>query len=270
MYIFISTDSVYDVCKVKPDGPYKEVDAIRPDDEDERKNYAAYRYGDRKLTAEEELIEQRVNGGIPYVILRLPDVMGPRDGTHRWWMYQLWLKTNSELKDRPVTIPEFLVGYGISMVYSPDVAKVIANLVRSPEIQDEAFNLAWPDVMTLEDILEDMSAELDLDDTKVHIKILERDAEKANVFLYPSGRRGPIDVTKAIEMLQWQPTPWKDAVRETVGFYEEAMKDEKYRQQMDEAIQVVEHYVMKPDENKTIFYKALERVYDIESFHSEP
>jgi len=88
-----ATDSVYDVCAKLHKGRTLETDAVRPEDPEERVMLAEHHYyGDRKLLAEEELLGQRQHGGFPFVILRLPDVIGPRDNTHRFWIYQLWIK----------------------------------------------------------------------------------------------------------------------------------------------------------------------------------
>lgn len=54
-------------------------------------------YGHRKLQIEEELARQREEGGVPYVSLRLPDVIGPRDNTYRWWIYQTWIRLADHL-----------------------------------------------------------------------------------------------------------------------------------------------------------------------------
>jgi len=113
IYVHISTDSVYDVCEL-PDtgrpvgetpggetpednwrdtlgpGPVREEDAVRPEDKGLRDLLSTHHdYGHRKLEAEEQLVIQRRSNhtdgrpGIPYVILRLPDVLGPRDTTYR-------------------------------------------------------------------------------------------------------------------------------------------------------------------------------------------
>lgn len=44
------------------------------------------------------------------------------------------------MKDRPVTIPKFLVGYNNSFVYSEDVAKTIVDDIMTssaPDIRDQ-------------------------------------------------------------------------------------------------------------------------------------
>ena len=46
-------------------------------------------YGHAKLGGEEVLVKQQAAGGFPWVSLRLADVIGPRDTTDRWWVYQV-------------------------------------------------------------------------------------------------------------------------------------------------------------------------------------
>jgi nucleoside-diphosphate-sugar epimerase len=82
-------------------------------------------------------MEQRQNvsddgtEGIPYVIFRLPDVLGPRDTTYRFWVYQLWIRMAAVLTRHPVTIPKFLIGYNNSFVYVDDVAGAIVDVIGS-------------------------------------------------------------------------------------------------------------------------------------------
>ena len=147
LYVHISTDSVYDVCD--PDrrsaGAVQEQDAVRPDDKGFRDLLSTHHdYGHGKLEAEEELVIQRYNHtdglpGIPYVILRLPDVLGARDTTYRFWLYQLWLRLAPLLPARPVTIPTFLLEQKNSFVYVDDVAKVVADAVETAGVHNEAF-----------------------------------------------------------------------------------------------------------------------------------
>ena len=126
LYVLVSTDSIYDVCDKDHDGPTKESDDIRVKDPNDRQavNYH-HDYGNRKLQAEEELSQQRQNGGFPYFILRLPDVIGPRDTTYRWWIYQLWVTLADKVKESPLVVPKFLDDYPMSFVYSQDVAKAV-------------------------------------------------------------------------------------------------------------------------------------------------
>ena len=87
VYIYISTDSVYEVSIDKPTKrPSLETDAVRPKDENEvgllKKKDP---YGHYKLSCEEALVHyQQHKQGFPWVSLRLADVIGPRDTTNRW------------------------------------------------------------------------------------------------------------------------------------------------------------------------------------------
>lgn len=260
VYILISTDSVYDVSKMKDEStPYKEEESVPPENEDEKEHYKQFTYGINKLVVEDEMQKS----GVPYVILRLPDVIGPRDATHRWWIYQVWMQLSAYYPDRPVGLPEFLQNYKMSLVYSPDVARVIIQLIKNSDVRDEIFNLAWPESMSLKEMLDDMKNELGLD-SKIAVKVWEDNTKK--FFMYPSGRRGPIDVKKAMEMLRFNPTPWKQAIKATVSFFESAMHDARFERQRDEIVQMVENEIFK-DVNKTEFYRTLEKIYNINLNH---
>jgi len=267
IYIFVSTDSVYDVCDKTHDGRTKETDANRPEDEDEvklRKHY--YEYGHGKLEAEESLLAQRVNGGFPFVLLRLPDVIGPRDSTLRFWLYQLWLQLAAVLPEHPVIVPGFLENIQISYVYSEDVADVLVQLMQmGPQIRDQAINLANPETLTLTQFLADMQDALGMDkDTGVVIHP-HRD-EKQHQYFYPSVRKGPVDVTKAINLLDWKPTPWLTALANSVEFYEKAMREDKYQDQRDEIIQILKAQIYT-DDTALLVYGALEKIYEIDLKH---
>jgi nucleoside-diphosphate-sugar epimerase len=223
-------------------------------------------YGHRKLRAEEELVGQRhLDGGYPYVILRLPDVIGPRDSTYRWWMYQLWIKLEKGLPSKPLTIPHFLVDYHMSLVYSKDVAKLLFELLQmGDEIRDEAFNIAYDSTWTLEELLRAIGKSLAMDE----LVIAEEKDHTKSLYLYPSVRRGPINVSKAKEVLGWEPTPFDEAVEEIVTFYEDAMTGETFYIQKDEVIQSFVHRLYA--ENRNEFYDAVEKVYNISLQHFRP
>ena len=180
-----------------------------------------------KLAAEEAVVEKRLSGGSPFVILRLPDVIGPRDTTYRWWIYQLWIKLSPLFEDHPVTVPQFLVDFPMSFVYSEDVADLIVHLFKlGPQVRDQIVNVAWPETITLKQFYEDVQEALGIEQGGFD----EIPDEKA-FYLYPSVRKGPVDVTKAQNLLNWEPTEWKKAVTDTVQFYEDVFTNPEYEHQ---------------------------------------
>ena len=259
-YLMISTDSVYDVCDKKHDLPTKETDSIRPEQIGERDLLAKlHRYGHNKLEAEEALIEQRPVGGFPFVILRLPDVIGPRDTTYRWWIYQLWIKLSPQFDDHPVTLPTFLKEYPMSFVYSEDVATAVAKIMAmGPQIKDQVINLAWPEPFYMKDLYESIQEEIGMEKGGF-VEIPDSDA----FYLYPTVRKGPIDVTKAQSLLEFEPTPKEEAIKTTVQFYEKAFKD--YVHQRNEIIQVVASQLFEDHQSK--FYEGLEKAYGVDLSH---
>ena len=62
--------------------------------------------------------------------------------------------------------------------------------------------------------------------------------ETAHQYFYPSVRKGPIDVSKAQSLVNWEPTPWHQMIEDTVAFYESAMRNDDFNTQRDEIIQV--------------------------------
>lgn len=103
--IYVSSDSVYEACAAKNHtGPTREEDAVRDEDllskleaaeEGEDENLDVF--GHNKLAAEEQFRDLREEtkedpNGWGYVALRLPDVVGPRDTSYRWWFYQILIR----------------------------------------------------------------------------------------------------------------------------------------------------------------------------------
>ena len=254
LYIYISTDSVYEVCEKNHAGPSRETDASRPETKEEQdKLNSQDDYGHRKLQGEEVLMLQRQDGGFPFVALRLPDVIGPRDSTYRWWIYQLWVKV-SQYINKPVTIPQSLRNQPISFVYVDDVAEAVVRVINAgAKVYDQAINIAYPDVITLPQLLNDIKTVLGVKNVTFENENTERP-----MFFYPSVKKGPIDVSKALDLLGWQPTPWEEVVKTTVDFYEAAITDRKYSRQTDEIISIVNSHVA---DDSVVLQDALARVY---------
>ncbi|KAK7498730.1 hypothetical protein BaRGS_00010107 [Batillaria attramentaria] len=243
LYIYISTDSVYEVCEKTHNQTTRETDAVRPQSLERRHELESVEsYGHNKLLIEEELAAQREVGGIPYISLRLPDVIGPRDTTYRWWIYQMWLKLADHL-DKPPSIPEYLVSTPMSLVYVNDVADVIVKLLTpKPEALDQAFNLAFTETPTLLQLLTDLKMALNLTDLP-----LMTDDSSSSIHMFPSVRNGPIDISKAQDILDWSPTPLNKAILETVDFYEKAVRDPYLNNPRKDVIRSLQtHFTNRP------------------------
>lgn len=264
LYIYVSTDSVYDVCDKLHDGPSRENDAVRPQSpEDVERLSQFHSYGHHKLEAEEALIQQRLEGGFPFVMLRLPDVIGPRDTTYRFWMYQIWTRLASVMDDHPVLIPHFLDNYPISFVYSEDVSKVILQVTEmGPQIRDQVINLAYENSIALQGFLDDVIEALGIEKKPY---VIQDAAASQHLYFYPSVRKGPVSVEKATSLLRWSSTPWEEVIRTSVSFYEAAMTNNTFQQQRDDVIQVLANYIFA--DNRDRYFKALEDVYKIDLRH---
>ncbi|XP_078677203.1 uncharacterized protein LOC144913926 [Branchiostoma floridae x Branchiostoma belcheri] len=255
-YLYVSSDSVYDVCDRRHLGPTRESDAVRPKNRTRQDELNAREsYGHWKLQGEEYLVRQRQAGGFPYVILRLPDVIGPRDSTHRWWMYQLWVRFAHLV---PLHLP-FSVRYtDFSLVQVDDVAKVILDILFSnSSVYDQAYNLAFKEAFTLNSFLTSVAKELGVSDVKF-------DQRNAGVHFYPESRAGILDTAKAEAMLGWKPTPWEKALHRNCVFYEYVMTQRAFK--TCELKHLVKTFASDVDSSGTkAFLHMLRDMYDIET-----
>ncbi|ESP00024.1 hypothetical protein LOTGIDRAFT_158251 [Lottia gigantea] len=226
LYVYISSDSVYEVCLKNHSNPSIETDAIRSTDPDEMQEYATKDdYGHRKLESEEALEKQLQANGIPYISLRLPDVVGPRDNTYRWWIYQMWMRLQKYL-DKPVTIPANVAKQPMSFVYSQDVADLILDLTNNspdPDVLNQAYNLAFRETFTLQEFLNEIKNLLNISDVEIGV-----DENSDSFRLFPSVSLGPVDISKAERQLKWSPTPWVEALKDTVQFYETCLSKDEF------------------------------------------
>jgi nucleoside-diphosphate-sugar epimerase len=217
LYVYISTDSVYEVCENKTlenNGLSREIDAIRPKEEHEidRLNELD-EYGNEKLSGEEVITGQRTAGGIPYLIVRLPDVLGPRDTTERIWTYIMWIQFYDFIKI-PIYIPPPIRDFKCSFVYVKDVTKAIFHLLDKG-VKDEIYNIGFDQVYTLEELIRTLAGLLGQ-----NVQFDYEDSRKSFNF-FPSVSRGGIDTSKLKET-GFTPTDFLGAMNETIEFYKEA------------------------------------------------
>ena len=256
-YIYISSDSVYEVSNKTHNDKSREEDSVRPISMEERERLKQKDgYGHRKLECEEELLRQSLESDlVPYIILRLPDVIGPRDNTFRWWLYQLWVNLNEYL-DRKLSVPRKFLNQPMSFVFVDDVADAILNCTSVySELSNEIFNLAQDEMPTLVEFLHILMDSLEIED----ISISEDDSENP-FFLFPSVTSGPVDTSKAKMKLGWKPTPWHDVVDITVSFYENAMKSEEFPTEKNDVITTLQQHFSR-DPSKVL--NGLQNKYNL-------
>ena len=172
------------------------------------------------------------------------------------------------MTEHPVHIPRFLESYPIGFTYSRDVSRTIASLIANydslkEKVENEAFNLAFPTATNMLSVLNEIKEVLNMDD--LTIQSLDEHDHLNHFYTYPSTRSGPMNVAKAADILQWNPTNMSSAIEETVQFFEDAMTSDTFVQQRDEIIQVVGNTLF--GQNLIKFYEALETLYGIDLKH---
>ena len=222
LYVYISSDSVYEVCQDLQRGePSQETHSIRPVDsaESERLNKADS-YGHNKLACEEVLENLYKLHSFNYISLRLPDVIGPRDNTDRFWYYFIWTLTHNEI-GFPLMIPTWLASHRLSFVYSLDVAALITETLLKPidEYLNQAFNLACSETLTLQEFLIIIGNSLN-----ISVSFIEGGSE----YYFPSVTRGPVNCTKALKILNWKATPIQVAIDESIAFYRNSLNSPQF------------------------------------------
>eukprot|EP00112_Aurelia_sp_Birch-Aquarium-sp1_P010862 Seg230.24 transcript_id=Seg230.24/GoldUCD/mRNA.D3Y31 product="dTDP-D-glucose 4 6-dehydratase" protein_id=Seg230.24/GoldUCD/D3Y31 len=228
LYVYISTDAVYEVCEKTHHNYTREIDGVRPEETMLRDKLANNdKYGDQKLSCEEALQDQRKRGGFPYVILRLADAIGPRDTTARLWTYQAWVKLHRELK-LPIHLPKGIHNKTFSFVYSKDVANAILTVLKSGKrVHDKTMNLAFREEMTLAKLLEKISSYLGVEN------LLLNENDESAWYRFPTVNLGPLNTTVAESLIDWNPTPLDMALNETLSFNEDAMVDKTFAKERE-------------------------------------
>lgn len=240
LYVLISSDSVYmvsrrdqhlpvdsdsDEYQINQQRPWKEEDAVRPYSATlQERLQEADPYGHDKFECEEAVIKQRQEGGIPYVMLRLPDILGGRDTTNRWWPYQIWLQYYKDI-GIPFRFPEKTWNTKTSYAYVHDVVDIVSTVLRlnSSTIWDQAFNIAFEEPLSVPDLLQKTQSVLGIDDVKYE-KLDDGidDQDQAGIpgvlALLPSVDVS-IDISKVKTVIGWKPTPIEKALHNITSFY---------------------------------------------------
>jgi nucleoside-diphosphate-sugar epimerase len=142
-FFHISTGSVYIVTRDFP-CPLREEDFEREVEPQPKVDDGGWwSYGYNKRLCEEALREAGARRGFPFVILRLPIVFGERDYTLRAYSYFLRLADG-----KPIILPDG--GFNVfTHIYQDDVARTVAANLKNPAAVGQAYNLAWPEILSL-------------------------------------------------------------------------------------------------------------------------
>lgn len=114
--------------------PLVEEDAVRPPTDGEVFLKAELdAYGHNKLRSEEYLRSHCLDHhkGFPFICLRLPDVIGPYDGSVRYWAYMKWFKY---MEWWPIHFESVHKVRPLGLVASEDVAGLITGFVDKIEV----------------------------------------------------------------------------------------------------------------------------------------
>jgi len=162
--------------------------------------------------------------------LRFSDVIGPRDTTHRWYVYQLWVKFQYATH-LPVVVPPNVVDVKETLTFVKDAAESVVKAFKAgPQSWDQAYNVAMEEEVTLWGVIQKMAKVLNVED--VQQVNAGKDGERA-FYLYPTVFNGPVDTSKARKSLDFEPTELDAAVEETVKWYDDLfLRDEEAREEM--------------------------------------
>lgn len=238
LYILISTDSVYDVSDLEKrvldhDSRILEESAIRPltneaIDKLEKSEY----YGHDKLRCEEYLAshQKTLQNPFAYICLRQPDVIGPFDGTSRFWAYIKWIKHN---KHFPIHIDDESLTNKLSFVFSQDVISLIHDIAKKLQSSEQdfvtnflkrvnggAYNLCFNETITLKEFIEIIARKMgeQVEINFQHEDNLDRHAKT----YYPSVECGAISCKQAKVVFGFEPTSLDQALGKIVSWFSEA------------------------------------------------
>lgn len=225
LYIFISTDSVYEVCAV-PAGQASREDhdtrrALRDgEDVDD--------YGLAKWEVEQAL---KAQAAVRWFALRLPDVVGPHENTGRLWSYLMWLAVSDT---HPVYVSPRTDTQQLSFVCSLDVAALVVRLIeqQATVAPCRAFNVACDERVGLRAFLHMYAEEAGLPEPHFHST---DDGSQYARELLPSVTVGPVDGSLVQSVVGFRPMALRAAVAATARFFADAW--DRFPQEREEVLE---------------------------------
>ena len=265
-YIYLSSDSIYEVCSVPAlcSSSTMEKDCIRPQDANLRHHLSSQdQYGHKKKQCEEYLTHLCKTNVLPScTLLRLADVIGPRDNTDRLWHYVMWLRyCHVTQQDVPTATTS---STPLSFTFSVDVARLIVAMVSNPNglpLHPDSnngllcYNVASPETPTHAMFVKEIALCMGLmskndredEESGTHASMSSTTNSLASsmassttspsttspsarsttsISYYPSTSRGPININKVQQenAKWWTPTPLREAIQCSVRFLEHSMQ----------------------------------------------
>ncbi|KPK78424.1 MAG: hypothetical protein AMS25_15475 [Gemmatimonas sp. SM23_52] len=222
LFIHTSTLAVYSVCAGIV-SPYREEDFQRGRPLEELRDRYPYDYGIQRRAGELVLQEAHAAHGFPFVSVRLPAVLGPRDYSLRAWSY--WRRI---VEDGRLILPDG--GAEVHRpVYSGDVVKALLAIIeRGRKLAGRAYNLGSREIVSLRGFVE-ASAEV----LRVPVEILDipRSALAAagidaeTISPYTTWGNHLHSIARAQHELDFQPTPLESWLAPTIEWHLEQRRD---------------------------------------------
>jgi nucleoside-diphosphate-sugar epimerase len=222
LFVHTSTLAVYSVCEGIL-SPYREEDFQRGRPRYELRGRYPYDYGIQRREGEQVLQGAFAAEGFPFVSIRLPAVLGPRDYSLRAWSY--WRRM---IEDRRLILPDG----GAEMhraVYSGDVVKALLSIIsRGGELAGRAYNLAGREIVSLRQFVERSAAVLGveveiLDFPRSALEGAGLDPEKLSP--YTTWGNHLHSIARAQHELEFVPTPLEEWLAPTIEWHLEHRRD---------------------------------------------
>lgn len=189
----------------------------------------------------------------------MPDVIGPRDSTNRFWFYQMYLEfleyKNPEAIHQ-IKISKYYHNKKTSYVCVRDIARII-DLLLKKNIRNEIFNLGFDQAMSINDILALIASFIKPGmDKRINCEPVDNCAD----YIYepfPSVTKGPVNTAKIKEVFDFKFSDFKDCFEKCVRFYQSAYsKFESERKQVEKELK--KEWIKDKNENE-IFKKFIDQ-----------
>jgi nucleoside-diphosphate-sugar epimerase len=192
-FVHLSTVSV---CQLTSALPFDESDPLVTDPNNS--------YGYNKAECERALRWAHTKSGFPFVSVRPTAVFGPRDDKSRENYYLKRLVARD-----PVIVPDS-GAMPIFAIYVKDLAAVLVNALTAEAVTGSAYQLSQPDLISINEA----------DVAHIPHALLERLGFNLHQFPYAAGDRLILlDTSAARRDLNFTPTPYARALRETVEHF---------------------------------------------------